>query len=176
MKRLTMTLALTMLLGACSAQRLSKDEINTVQLEKVTGRVRRYNCEGEKTSDKIEVIQRPTQFVELRPDEETDLYSSYFKNKTTGSRPSTWGFTKFTVSTEPEFFETRVKKGLNLFEYVFSICAEWSEMVDPETGAKTCLKVETWEEGTFEIDVLYSERRSKDVSDIHPSEADCTEG
>ncbi len=169
-------LIIAALTSGCSEQLLKRGDVNPVNLVKVSGRVVRYDCQGKVISDKTEVLQEARKMLEWRPEEEATLSSSKIYNTTTRDSGVLYGSTKFEVSLKKwDLFTTRVIEGINDFEYSFHVCEEFSEQPDPETGVHSCLKEKLWEDGEFQIDVSYEEKKHSGITEYRPSEAECAE-
>jgi hypothetical protein len=172
MKKIITLVAFT-LLNACSAQLLSRDQVNTVNLLKVSGRVVRYDCDGRVASDRTETLQAPTRWLEWRPEHETQLYMGSFENHSTHDVPMVVDHTKFQITMERnDLVAARVTEGLNTFDYEFRICDEWSAP-DPQTNSPTCLRNSTWEEGSFQIEVNYDQKTLDEKTEIRPTPEEC---
>lgn len=176
LKKITMILATWTLsvLSACSAQLLSRDQVSDVNLLKVTGRVVRYRCDGSVESDKQEVLVSARKWLEWRPEHETELYSASYANQRTGDSPLILGFYKFEVNYESrDFSAAKVLEGINTFEYQYRVCDEWSTVSDPANESRVCLKDSIWEEGEFQINVHYEEKKKSEVTEYRPRPEDC---
>ncbi|HVK62407.1 MAG TPA: hypothetical protein VM432_12690 [Bdellovibrionales bacterium] len=154
-------------LTACSGQVISEDattpeKASTVVIEKHDQRVKRYNCDGNLISDKIEEVKPPRVMIEIHPKRsdwsyETISYSQ-FKNVKTGDDFATiYDGVKFVIDYNPGYYNLHVNKGLNEIKYRF-------DFTDGET-----------ESGSRFIDVHLQTERLDGIYEVRPSEEECKE-
>lgn len=96
-----------------------------VSLETQEQEVKRYDCNGNLTSDQLEVIQAPTELMAIQPTKAnwtpSMIATSSFMDLQTGqSAPLIIGGTTFTIDHGNGALNMEVKGGLNQINYTFS--------------------------------------------------------
>jgi hypothetical protein len=152
-------------LTACSGEIIPRDATNpekahAVSLKMEKKRIKRFNCTGDLTSDRVEVVKAPTELMEIHPNysgwTSSNISSSDFQNRKTGaSAPSVVDYVKFTVDHGNGYFNMKVADGVNEIRYRFAF----------KTGEV--------EEGSRYINVTYSEELLPGVDEVRPTLQEC---
>ncbi len=100
-----------------------------ITLTREKQRVIRYDCEGRKTSDKIEQVGSPSELIEIHPSrgryDYGSILGSNFHNETTGSSAKViFDSVKFYISLDRSLTTMRVREGVNAIRYHFSFFAD----------------------------------------------------
>ncbi len=152
-----------------SAENPSRDTI--IRKKQLT---RRYNCEGDLVSEKIETTNSLSKTYRISPDERSHLWGFTATGVSSGdSHGALWGTQgQFTVDLAPTVFNIKINPGLNEIKYTFSYCYEVG--VDPVTGDEQCAHTpEETEPKSFWLDIEYKVVELNGAREFRPSEADC---
>lgn len=164
LKKVFISLATTTLFSACGAQNLSKNDPanpNDVHLEKHYQRVIRYNCQGQVTSDKVEVVKKSNQWVKVQPDAGFTVKGSEFRNRTSGDRADLiTDYTTFQVKYTNGDLGMRVYYGFNTVDYKFQSCTQ-----NPDGTCKAGTQYDA-ETGSVYLNVTYTEKTLSGYSEI----------
>jgi hypothetical protein len=144
---------------ACSGQNLAKDDpsnpnqpANVVSLERDYQEVIHYDCNHNITSDGIETVKSPTQWVTINPTNPTNVSGSSFLNTSTNSTAGLISAnTNFQVDYSFGTFTMHVVSGLNVISYKFYTCSQW-------TGSACTAATTMSEQGTVTLNVSYIEK------------------
>jgi hypothetical protein len=154
---LGLALALT---TACSAQRLDKDGVNEVLLEREFARVLRYDCAGALSSDKVEEVSEPSRWLEIVAEESFVVDHAKVTHE---ARPSDGGSmqyqgssARFLIHFSNTWLGIRVDEGLNNFDYALFDAAG-----------------DEREAGRLQVKVEYRERKLDETREIRPSPESC---
>ncbi len=152
------TWALT--LTACGGSLIPEDsnteeKAHAIGLEAHKQQVRRYDCNNNLVSDKIEVVKPATKFMQIPQTKGGAITHSDIRNVRTDSAPAVVNGTSFTIDTSPGFLNMHVARGINEIQYTYKF-----HNGDSEVGKRF-------------IDVTYSEVTLPGVSEVRPTPQYC---
>ncbi len=95
------------------------EEVNLTRQNQLT---ERYDCNGKLASSKVETINSVSKRYEIKPKDETNVWSFSASNgsETKGSLQNKTGV--FTIDMAPTLFNIRVYSGKNTISYIFREC------------------------------------------------------
>lgn len=145
----------------------SPSEAKPINLVREFQRVKTFDCDQNLVSDKVTTVSSPTKSITIRPRSYKNLYSSNFRNETTGSGSgSVWGYDTITLDMANAWLTMKVQEGVNEIAYHFKNCDHVIE------EGQTCNSNQV-EEGSMFVKVNYEEVLLEGFREYHPSEEDC---
>lgn len=172
---------LLLALASCTAKVVDKNADNRQKatsfgLTRVFQRVIRFDCQNKVLSDQVETVGAPTQLISVEPNTRVNFEDSYFENKTLGTKPScVVDKTQFQIDYSLGFCNMQVQTGVNEIQYRFYYCPEYKTKPDSHGNpTKYCAApLEVREEGSFFIDVNYSEVHRDGTMEVHKTPEQC---
>ena len=129
-------------------------------------RVLRYDCYHNLTSDKVEEVRTANALITLEPSvKDPKAYRSEFYNQRTKSPDKFgWGTSTFYVDiSEKAALAMGVDPGENVIEYRFYECLDWGY---DKNANKVCTSERLFDQGTWSLDITYTEETLEGSQDI----------
>ena len=151
----------------------SKEAPMEVDMVRQLQLVKRFNCDGELTSEQVETIAPLSFGLMIKAEDSRNLWEFRAHGGSGDYKGTLWrDYGQVTLDYSPTVFNIRVRQGLNEIKYQFGYCDD--VRIDPVSSRNYCAnEVSYSNEKSHWVYINYEVRNLTGVKEIHPSTESC---